>query len=152
MALDTMVNAMMALAVTHDRSETDFLVGIYVDAESAYKVAEAVVQAAPRSHGPAVMELRRAFETEGRDRPQGEVDQGSSTSTRDLRESAIGSMKRDRGSFLGGFSVVGQGAVAYGKWRVTPLGDPVPSCRVALRRAAAGRQGSERVLAPSRLI
>jgi hypothetical protein len=76
MALDTMVNAMMALAVTHDRSETDFLVGIYVDAESAYKVAEAVVQAAPRSHGPAVMELRRAFETEGRDRPQGEVDQG----------------------------------------------------------------------------
>jgi len=65
MALDTMVNAMMALAVTHDRSETDFLIGTYVDAESAYEVAEAVVQAAPRRHGPEVMDLRRAFETEG---------------------------------------------------------------------------------------
>jgi hypothetical protein len=64
-ALDTMVNAMMALAVTHDRSETDFLIGTYVDAESAYEVAEAVVQAAPRRHGPAVMDLQRAFETEG---------------------------------------------------------------------------------------
>ena len=65
MALDTMVNAMMALALTHDRSDTDFLIGSYVDAESAYEVAEAVVQAAPRSHGQAVIDLRRAFDTEG---------------------------------------------------------------------------------------
>ena len=65
MALDTMVNAMMALALTHDGSDLDFLIGIYVDAESAYEVAEAVVQAAPRRHGTAVMDLRRAFETEG---------------------------------------------------------------------------------------
>lgn len=65
LALDTMVNAMMALAATHDGSETDFLIGIYLDAESAYEVAEAVVQAAPKRHGTAVLDLRRAFETEG---------------------------------------------------------------------------------------
>jgi hypothetical protein len=65
MALDVKVNAMMALATTRDKGETDFLIGAYVDAESAYKVAAAVVETAPRRQGPAVMELRRAFETEG---------------------------------------------------------------------------------------
>lgn len=65
MALDVMVNAMMALAVTHDEGDTDFLIGACVDAESAFEVATAVVQAAPRRHGPAVMDLRRAYETEG---------------------------------------------------------------------------------------
>ena len=65
MALDVMVNAMMALAATHDEGDTDFLIGTCVDAESAYEVATAVVQAAPRRHGPAVMDLRRAFDTEG---------------------------------------------------------------------------------------
>ena len=64
-ALDVMVNAMMALAATHDEGDTDFLIGTCVDAQSAYEVAAAVVEAAPRRHGPAVMDLRRAFETEG---------------------------------------------------------------------------------------
>jgi hypothetical protein len=64
-ALDVMVNAMMALAATDDEGDTDFLIGTCVDAESAYEVAAAVVQAAPRRHGPAVMDLRRAFDTEG---------------------------------------------------------------------------------------
>ena len=65
LALDVKVNAMMALAATHDKGETDFLIGACGDAESAYEVAAAVVDAAPRRQGPAVMELRRAFETEG---------------------------------------------------------------------------------------
>jgi hypothetical protein len=65
MALDVKVNAMMALAATHDKSETDFLIGACLDAESAYEVAAAVVEAVPKRQGPAVMELRRAFETEG---------------------------------------------------------------------------------------
>jgi hypothetical protein len=65
MALDVKVNAMMALAGTHDQSETDFLIGACLDAESAFEVAAAVVEAVPKKSGPAVMDLRRAFETEG---------------------------------------------------------------------------------------
>jgi hypothetical protein len=65
LALDVKVNAMMALAATHDQRETDFLIGVCADAESAYEVAAAVVEAAPRRHGAAVMDLRRAFETAG---------------------------------------------------------------------------------------
>lgn len=64
-ALDVKVNAMMALAATHDQGETDFLIGACVDAENAYEVAAAVVEAVPRREGSAVLELRRAFETEG---------------------------------------------------------------------------------------
>jgi hypothetical protein len=64
-ALDVKVNAMMALAGTHDQGETDFLIGACVDAESAYEVAAAVVEAVPRREGSDLMELRRSFETEG---------------------------------------------------------------------------------------
>jgi len=65
MALDVKVNAMMALAGTQDESETDFLIGACLDAESAYEVAAAIVEIVPRRQGSAVLELRRAFETEG---------------------------------------------------------------------------------------
>ena len=37
-ALDVMVNAMVALAATQDRDETDFLIGACLDAETAYEV------------------------------------------------------------------------------------------------------------------
>ena len=64
-ALDVLVNAMVALALTDDDRDTDFLIGACVDAESAYEVSAAVLHAAPGRDGPAIMDLCRAFETEG---------------------------------------------------------------------------------------
>ena len=64
-ALDVMVNAMLALAATEDSDDTDFLIGACMDAESAYEVSTAVVQAAPGREGPAMLDLRKAFETDG---------------------------------------------------------------------------------------
>ena len=64
-ALDVMVNAMVALAATEDEEDTDFLLGACVDAGNAYEVGAAVVEAAPRTHGIAMLNLKRAFETEG---------------------------------------------------------------------------------------
>jgi hypothetical protein len=60
-----MANAMMALAVKDDEDDTDFLIGACVDAESAYEVSAAVVEAAPRADGSAILDLKRAFETDG---------------------------------------------------------------------------------------
>ena len=51
-ALDVMVSAMLALAATDDEDETDFLIGACLDAESAYEVSTAVVQAAPTARRP----------------------------------------------------------------------------------------------------
>jgi hypothetical protein len=64
-ALDVMVSAMLALAATDDGAETDFLIGACLDAESAYEVSTAVVQAAPKRDVPAMLDLRRAYDTEG---------------------------------------------------------------------------------------
>jgi len=64
-ALDVMVSAMIALAATDDRDETDFLIGACLDAETAYEVGAAVVQAAPRREAPEMVDLRRAYDTEG---------------------------------------------------------------------------------------
>jgi hypothetical protein len=64
-ALDVMVNAMVALAGTDDEDDTDFLIGTCIAAESAYEVSTAVVQAASTRDGPAMLDLQRAFETEG---------------------------------------------------------------------------------------
>jgi len=64
-AVDVMVNAMVALAGTDDEDDTDFLIGTCIAAESAYEVSTAVVQAASRRDGPAMLDLQRAFETEG---------------------------------------------------------------------------------------
>ncbi len=65
LALDVMVNATVALAATNETDDNDFLVRACADAENAYEVAAAVVGAVPTREGPAVMDLRRAFETEG---------------------------------------------------------------------------------------
>ena len=65
-ALDVMVGAMVALAATDDDDDdTDFLIGACVDAESAYEAGAAVVRAAPTIDGSAMLNLQRAFETEG---------------------------------------------------------------------------------------
>jgi hypothetical protein len=64
-ALDVMVNAMLALAATEDDDDTDFLIGACVDAGNAYEVSAAVVEAAPLTHGTAMLNLKEAFETEG---------------------------------------------------------------------------------------
>ena len=64
-ALDVMVNAMVALAATEDEEDTDFLIGACVDAGNAYEVGAAVVEAAPRTRGIAMLNLKRAFEAEG---------------------------------------------------------------------------------------
>ncbi len=64
-ALDVLVNAMVALALTDDTADADFLIGACVDAETAYEVSAAVVEAAPRRDGSEMLNLRRAFETDG---------------------------------------------------------------------------------------
>ncbi len=64
-ALDVMVNAMLALAATEDVRDTDFLIGACLDAESAYEVSTAVVQAAPTRDAEAMVDLQRAYDTEG---------------------------------------------------------------------------------------
>ncbi len=64
-ALDVMVSAMVALAATEDGDEADFLIGACLDAESAYEVSAAVVAAAPKRDAPEILDLRRAYETEG---------------------------------------------------------------------------------------
>ena len=63
-ALDVMVNAMVALAATDDDGDEDFLIGACVDAASAYEVGAAVVETAPRWNGPGILDLKRAFEAE----------------------------------------------------------------------------------------
>ena len=64
-ALDVMVSAMVALAATDDTEDTDFLIGACLDAENAYEVGAAVVAAAPKKDAPAMVDLRRAYDTEG---------------------------------------------------------------------------------------
>ncbi len=64
-ALDVMVSAMLALAATDDGADTDFLIGACLDAENAYEVGAAVVAAAPSRDVPAMLDLRRAYDTEG---------------------------------------------------------------------------------------
>ena len=64
-ALDVMINAMLALAATDDEDDSDFLIGACIDAESAFEVGAAVAQAVPTSDGAAIRDLRRAFATEG---------------------------------------------------------------------------------------
>jgi hypothetical protein len=64
-ALDVMVSAMLALAATDNVDDTDFLIGACLDAESAYEVSTAVVQAAPQRDFPTMLDLRRAYDTEG---------------------------------------------------------------------------------------
>ena len=64
-ALDVMVSAMLALAATDDGDETDFLIGACLDAESAYEMSAAVVAAAPRRDVPDILDLRRAYDTQG---------------------------------------------------------------------------------------
>ena len=60
-----MVSAMLALAATDDGDDADFLIGACLDAESAYEVSAAVVHAAPQRDTPAILDLRRAYDTEG---------------------------------------------------------------------------------------
>ena len=64
-ALDVMVKAMMGLANTDDSDETDFLVSTSMDAEDAYEVGTAVVQAAPQWDEPDLLDLDSAFRTDG---------------------------------------------------------------------------------------
>jgi hypothetical protein len=64
-ALEVMVNAMAALATTDDQDDVDLLTEVCADAERAFEVSAAVVKAAPRSRGSSILDLKRAFETEG---------------------------------------------------------------------------------------
>ena len=62
-ALDVMVNAMAALATTDDNDDTEFLVGASLDAESAYEVGSAVVQASTSADLPRMVNLQRTLDT-----------------------------------------------------------------------------------------
>ena len=63
MALDVMVNSMVALSATEDEEATDVLVGACVDAACVYEGGAAIVKAA--SHGSEVLDLKRAFDADG---------------------------------------------------------------------------------------
>jgi hypothetical protein len=63
-ALDVMVNAMVALAATDDEGDTDFLIGACLDAAGAFETGAAVVEAVPGSDGRAILDLKRALDTE----------------------------------------------------------------------------------------
>jgi hypothetical protein len=64
-ALDVMVDAMAALTTVEDKEDTDLLIGACIDAERAYEDCTAVVKAVSRAHGPALGDLKRAFDTQG---------------------------------------------------------------------------------------
>jgi hypothetical protein len=65
MALDVIVNSMVALSATEDEDATDVLVGACIDAAQVYEGSTAVVKAASQSHGSEVLDLKRAFDANG---------------------------------------------------------------------------------------
>lgn len=65
MALDVMVNSMVALSATTDEDATDVLVGDCVDAARVYEGSAAVVKASLHSHGSETLDLKRAFDADG---------------------------------------------------------------------------------------
>ena len=65
-ALDVLVNAMVALAATDDEDDADVLIAACVDAASAYQLGASVVEDAPRGSGAEIQELKRAFDVEGK--------------------------------------------------------------------------------------
>jgi hypothetical protein len=65
MALDVMVNSMVALSATTDDEATDVLVGDCVDAARVYEGSAAVVKASLHSHGSETLDLKRAYEADG---------------------------------------------------------------------------------------
>lgn len=64
-ALDVMVNALLALAATDDDDDTDCLIAAYVDAASAYQVAATAVENAPKADGAAIRDLKGSFDLQG---------------------------------------------------------------------------------------
>jgi hypothetical protein len=60
-----MVSSMVVLAAAEDDDTTDVLVGAYVDAELVYAHSAAIVQAASRSHGSEMVDLKRGFDADG---------------------------------------------------------------------------------------
>lgn len=64
-ALDVLVNAMVAMSTSGNDDDTDFLVGACMDAELAYRTCTAIVHAAPESKRSDVQALKQAFETDG---------------------------------------------------------------------------------------
>jgi hypothetical protein len=65
MALDVMVNSMVALSATTDEETTDVLIGDCVDAARVYEGSAAVVKASLHSHGSETLDLKRAFDADG---------------------------------------------------------------------------------------
>lgn len=65
MALDVMVNSMVALSATTDEEATDVLIGDCVDAARVYEGSAAVVKASLHSHGSETLDLKRAFDADG---------------------------------------------------------------------------------------
>jgi hypothetical protein len=64
MALDVMVNSMVALSATTDEDVTDVLIGDCVDAARVYEGSAAVVKASLHSHGAETVDLKRAFDAD----------------------------------------------------------------------------------------
>lgn len=65
MALDVMVNSMVALSATTDDEATDVLIGDCVDAARVYEGSAAVVKASLHCHGSETLDLKRAFDADG---------------------------------------------------------------------------------------
>lgn len=64
-ALDVMVNSMVALSATEDEAASDVLIGDCVDAARVYDSSAGLVKAALQRRGTDVLDLKRAFDADG---------------------------------------------------------------------------------------
>jgi hypothetical protein len=65
MALDVMLDAVVALGSETERHETEVLIGACIDAEQGYAESTAVVRAAAKAQDDGIRRLEQAFDTDG---------------------------------------------------------------------------------------
>jgi hypothetical protein len=65
MALDVMLDAVVALGSETERHETEVLIGACIDAEQGYAESAAVVRAAAKAQDDGIRRLKMAFDTDG---------------------------------------------------------------------------------------
>ena len=95
MALDVMVNSMVALSATTDEEATDVLIGDCVDAARVYEGSASVVKASLHSHGSETLDLKRAFDADGEVALRNSVS-GARARLGDMNEELEGAVERSR--------------------------------------------------------
>jgi hypothetical protein len=64
-ALDVMLDAVVALGTESEDHETEDLIGACIDAEQGYAESAAVVRAAAKAQSDGIRKLKQAFDTDG---------------------------------------------------------------------------------------